>query len=191
MLRTNRFSQTLAARAIHPLLSAPANVDIVQYGDFECAECGRVAASLQTFRHRNEGAIDFHYKHFPFSAVHPHALQAAEAVECARSQGQFWPMHNLLYADQRRLDLRSLYGHAESIGLDMERFNAEMDDEVHIPIIRSHIYSGRLAGVKRTPAYFVDGVLISSSGGLRSLFDAASDASTVRRRRFGRGLSGG
>jgi protein-disulfide isomerase len=140
---------------------------------------------LQAFRHHNDGIIDFSYKHFLASSVHRHALQAAEAAECARAQGHFWPMHNLLIANQDRLDLRSLYDYADSLGLDMTRFNAEMDEEKHIPTIRSHTYSGTLAGVRRTPAYLVDGVLVDTLGGLRSLFE---DTSHLLQERRGAGL---
>ena len=181
MYQSSRFHQALAAQEIPTRRCPQGIVKIVQFGDFECSECGRVAASLQAFRHRNDGVIDFAYKYFPSSALHRHALQAAEAAECARVQGRFWPMHNALVANQDRLDLNSLYVHAESVGLNMVRFESEMDDETHLPTIRSHIYSGTLAGVRRTPAYFVDGILVDTSGGLRALFDATSDVLVQRR----------
>jgi protein-disulfide isomerase len=147
-------------------------VEVVQFGDYECKECGLVAEMLQAFRHRNDGVVSFTYKHFPRVALHRQALQAAEAAESARSQGKFWQMHNRLIVNADRLRLGDLYDYAESIGLDMARFTSEMDDEMHIPTIRSHIYNGTLAGVERTPTYFVDGMRVDGAGGVRSLLEA-------------------
>jgi protein-disulfide isomerase len=184
MFHANRNSHTLSSHSARPIVSAGAVVEVIQFGDFECKECGRVASSLKSYRHQNADAIAFNYKHFPISDLHRHAVQAAEAAECARAQGQFWPMHNLLITNQDRLDIRSLYAYAESLGLDMARFALEMDEESHTPTIRADIYSGTLAGVQRTPTYVVDGVLIDTTGGLHALFDATRNVAT-QRRQFG------
>ena len=181
MIHADRYSQTLSSHGIRPLISGRAVVEVIQYGDFECKECGCIAGSLTSFRHQNAGIVSFNYKHFPSPRLHRHAFQAAEAAECARVQGQFWAMHNLLIANQDRLDIRSLYAYAESLGLDMARFASEMDDETHIPGIRNDIYGGTLAGVQRTPTYFVDGVLVDTAGGLRALFEATRSVAAQRR----------
>jgi protein-disulfide isomerase len=140
-----------------------------------------MALALNSFRHRHEGIIDFSYKHFPVSAWRRHGFKAAEAAECARAQGRFWPMHDMLIANQDRLSLRHLSEYAESIGLDMGRFGREMEAGSHSPTIRSHIYRGTLAGVRRTPTYFVAGILVDPAGGLRSLFDASQHVLAQRR----------
>jgi protein-disulfide isomerase len=182
MFHANRYRDTLSSPGIRPIAGAGAAVEVIQFGDFECKECGCVASSLQSFRHRNADLISFNYKHFPTS-VHRNAWPAAEAAECARAQGKFWSMHNLLITNQTRLDIRSLYEYAESLGLDMARFTSEMDEETYMPTIRADIYSGTLAGVRRTPAYFVDGLLVEPAGGLSVLFE------TIRRAAARRGHS--
>jgi protein-disulfide isomerase len=184
MFSANRFNDVLASHRNRPTFThGGAVLEVIQFGDFECKECGRVADSIQSYRHQNADLINFKYKHFPVSALHRHAFQAAEAAECARAQGHFWSMHNLLISNQDRLDIRSLYAYAESLGLDMARFTSEMDEETHVPSIRADIYSGTLSGVHQTPTYFVDGVLVDSSGGLRALFEVTRDVA-VQRRRF-------
>ncbi len=170
MIQTNRQEHALDIRTSGSIAIARA-VEVVQFGDYECKECGLVADMLQAFRHRNDGVVGFTYKHFPRVALHRHALQAAEAAESARAQGKFWQMHNRLIVNPDRLRLDDLYEYAESIGLDMARFTSDMDDEVHIPTIRNHIYNGTLAGVERTPTYFVDGVRLDGAGGVRSLLE--------------------
>ena len=189
MIHASRFSRSFASHAAPRVRQAEGAVEIVQYGDFECKECGRVANSLQALRHRSEGAVNFVWKHFPSATLHRHALQAAEAAECARAQGHFWPMHNLLVMNQERLDLRSLYDYAAALGLDMDQFTTEMDEEIHLPTIRNHIYNGTLAGVRRTPTYFVDGVLVDNNSELRALFDATNQL-LRQRRGFGLAVEG-
>ena len=74
-----------------------------------------------------EGRIRFAYRHFPIEEVHPYALCAAEAAECAGAQGKFWEMHQVLFDNQPQLDRKHLHRYAEDLGLDMPRFRSEMD----------------------------------------------------------------
>jgi protein-disulfide isomerase len=171
MLETHRRYEMADAMTLPPADSCANPVAACQYGDYECKECWLDADLLQAFRHRNEGLVSFTYKHFPLLASHRRALQAAEAAESARSQGKFWQMHNRLVANPDKLRLPDLYDFAEVIGLDMEQFTSEMDEEMHVPTIRGHIYSGTLAGVRRTPAYFVDGIRVDCGGGVRALIE--------------------
>ena len=126
--------------------SSESPVAVIQYGDDECKECWMHAARLQAFRHRNEGPVTFTYKHHPLLSVHRKAFQAAEAAESARSQGKFWQMHNRLISNPGNLRLPELHEYAESIGLDIELFTLEMDEDAHAQTIQGHIYSGTLAG---------------------------------------------
>jgi protein-disulfide isomerase len=151
-------------------------VSVIQYGDFQCVACGRAATTIKSFRERFGTQILFAYRHFPQDIIHPLAVQASEAAECARAQGRFWPMHDLMMANQERLELQYLYGYAEQLRLEMNRFTAEMDDEVHLPTVRAHIAGGTACGVQSTPTFLVDGQIVDISSGLRSLFEATEYA---------------
>ncbi len=185
MIQADRKSQALDILSRRPTPDIERAVEVVQFGDYECRECGLAAEILQAFRHRNDGVVNFTYKHFPIEASHHQALQAAEAAECARAQGKFWQMHNRLIVNSDRLWLDDLHAYADSIGLDMARFTLDMDEETHMPTVRDHILSGTRAGVESTPTYFVDGMRIDSVGGVRSLLEATSLV-LVQRRRVGR-----
>ena len=120
--------------------------------------------ALQTGDRRGEaiaGALPeqvrFAFRSFPLEGVHPHALQAAEAAECAAGQGKFWEMHDLLFEKQEHLKLRQLFEYAKTLGLDMARFTAEMDDEIYLQRVREHQRSGDASGVRATPTFFVNG----------------------------------
>jgi protein-disulfide isomerase len=153
-----------------------APVVVVEYGDFECPSCKQAAPAVKLLLERFEEQVRFAYRHFPLEEVHPHALLAAEAAECAGAQGKFWQMHDLLFANQEHLKPKHLHGYAEQIGLDMARYTAEMDDRVYLQRVREHIDSGLRSGVRGTPGFFVNGRIHDVSFGIRSLFDAVEAA---------------
>ena len=158
----------------HVLGSPQAPVTVVEYGDFECPTCKQAAPSVKLLLEHFAGRICFAFRHFPQEALHPHALQAAEAAECAGGQGKFWPMHDMLFAHQDRLKLTHLHDYASRLGIDMARFTAEMDDEVYRQRIREHIDSGRRSHIKSTPGFYVNGMILDVSFGMQALFDATS-----------------
>jgi hypothetical protein len=125
--------------------SSESLVGVVQYGDEEYKECWMHAEMLQV-RHRNEGPVTFTYMHRPLLSVHRKPFQAAEAADSARSQGQFWQLHNRLISNSGNLRLAELYEYAESIGLDIELFTLEVDEDAHAQTVQRHIDSGMLAG---------------------------------------------
>ena len=160
----------------HILGPVNAPVTVVEYGDFECPNCKQAAPAVKLLLHRFEGRIRFVYRHFPLEEVHPHALHAAEAAECAGGQGKFWPMHDLLFESQPHLKLPQLRSYAERLDLDLPRYAAEMKDQVYLQRIREHMHSGRESGVRATPTFFVDRRIQDVSFGLGSLFDALEAA---------------
>ena len=156
----------------HTIAPAHALVTVVEYGDFECPNCKQAAPAVKLLLNRFTGRIRFAYRHFPLEEVHPHALQAAEAAESSGSQGQFWPMHDLLFDNQPHLKLHQLRSYAERLQLDIARYTAEMDDHVYLQRIREHVQSGRESGARSTPTFFVNGKIQDVSFGLQFLFDA-------------------
>lgn len=156
----------------HLLGDPHAPITVVEYGDFECPICKQSAPAVKLLLQRFENIVRFAWRHFPQEAVHPHALQAAEAAECAGSQGQFWAMHDLLFQNQSHLSFKHLQSYATQLALDLPRFTAEMDDGVYRQRIREHLASGRASHVRATPGFFVNGVVVDVSFGMRALFDA-------------------
>ena len=148
-----------------------APVIVVEYGDFECPHCKQATGAVKLLLARFPEQVRFAFRAFPLEGVHPHALQAAEAAECAAGQGKFWEMHDLLFEKQEHLELRQLFDYAEMLGLEMARFTAEMDDEIHLQRVRENQRSGDASGVRGTPTFFVNGKLLDVSYGLHALHD--------------------
>jgi len=156
----------------HVIGATHAPVRVVEYGDFECPNCKQAAPALKLLLERFAGRVQVAFRHFPLEEVHPHALGAAQAAECAGGQGKFWEMHDVLFANQEHLKLPQLRSYAQSLQLDMARYQAEMDDEVYLQRIREHMEGARRSGVRGTPTFFVNGRLQDVSFGIRALFDA-------------------
>jgi protein-disulfide isomerase len=165
----------------HSLGPAHAPVVVVEYGDFECPNCKQAAPAVEIMLQRFEGNVRFVFRHFPLFDIHSHALQAAEAAECAGAQGKFWEMHAKLFEHQPHLDREHLLRYADELGLDMARFTAELDDEVYRQRIHEHLESGKRSGVRGTPGFFVNGRIVDVSFGLHGLLDAVEIALRGRR----------
>ncbi|HTO51535.1 MAG TPA: thioredoxin domain-containing protein [Burkholderiales bacterium] len=167
-----RFELTVPVNASdHFLGPSHAPVTLVEYGDFECPNCKQAAPSLKLLLERHPGRVRLVWRNFPLEEIHPHALDAALAGEAAGAQGKFWQMHDLMFANQQHLKRHQLRQHAESLELDMERFDSETSDAVYLQRVREDIGSGRASGVRSTPGIFLDGEIQDVSFGLERLFD--------------------
>jgi protein-disulfide isomerase len=160
-------------------LNAPLN--LVEYGDYECPYCGAAAPIVEEVKRILGDELLFVFRHFPLSEIHPHALQAAEAAEAAGSQGRFWDMHDLLFRNQRRLDLRALVTYGQALQLGLEQFTAELAQHVHVPRVREDFLSGVRSGVNGTPTFFVNGVRHNGGYELESLLEALTPVPARRR----------
>ena len=137
---------------------ADAAVTLVEYGDFECPYCGAAYPIVKEVQDRMGERLRFVFRNFPITTSHAHAEQAAEAAEAAAGQGRFWPMHDLLFENQRRLRDRDLRAYAEKAGLDLEQFDGELAEHVHAARVREDFMSGVRSGVNGTPTFFINGV---------------------------------
>jgi protein-disulfide isomerase len=151
-------------------------VTLVEYGDYECPYCGAAQPAVRELLELAGDDVRFAYRHFPLSQIHPHAFQAALAAEAAGAQGAFWPMHELLYANQDRLGPRDLLLYAQSLQLDVARFAADLEQRTYEPRVREHFLSGVRSGVNGTPTFFVNGVRHNGGYDLPSLVEAIREA---------------
>ena len=134
-----------------------APVTVVEYGDFECPYCGLAEPAVRELL-QDFGDVRYVWRHLPLTDVHPHAQAAAEASEAAGKQGAFWGMHDLLLEHQGALTTRDLAGYAASLGLDTERFTADLRKHVGAARVAEDTDSADLSGVSGTPTFFVNGM---------------------------------
>ncbi|HOA24848.1 MAG: Na+/H+ antiporter NhaA [Aggregatilineales bacterium] len=135
-----------------------APVILVEYGDFQCPHCGAVKGILSELEERLGEHYRYVFRHFPLTDRHPHAQLAAEAAEAAGAQGKFWEMHDRLFqAGPLKLSRANLVQYAREIGLDVERFERELDEGVYTERVREDFESGLKSGVTGTPSFFING----------------------------------
>jgi protein-disulfide isomerase len=155
-----------------------AAVTLLEYGDYECPYCGAAYPIIKEVQARMGERLRFVFRNFPITTSHPHAEQAAEAAESAASQGKFWEMHDLLYENQRRLNVPDLRSYAETLALDVDRFDSELAEHVHAPRVREDFMSGVRSGVNGTPGFYINGARHDDSYDVDTLLAALERAST-------------
>jgi protein-disulfide isomerase len=135
-----------------------AEITLVEYGDYECPECGRLFTAIHRLQETSPDRLRVAFRHYPLSGIHPRAQLASEAAEGAGAQGEFWQMHDLLFEHQDRLERKDLVGYAEQLGLDSKRFLSELKKGVYAERVREDFRRGVQNGVYGTPGLFVNGV---------------------------------
>ena len=142
----------------HDHLRGPddALVTLVEYGDYQSPACIAVAEELERLREGGDGKLRFAFRHFPIGGPHPLALHAAEAAEAAGAQGRFWEMHDLIYRGGQGLEPGRLRKLAQSLDLDLERFDSELADETHLRHVMEDVQSGVDSGVNGAPTFFIN-----------------------------------
>ena len=124
---------------------------VIEYADLECPYCARAHALLAGLPLRRV------FRHFPVVSKHPRARVLAQAAEAAALQGRFWEMHDSLLEDQGHLEDPHLWERGRSLGMDLERFEADRRSEGTAARVERDFHSGIRAGVTTTPTVFVDG----------------------------------
>lgn len=119
--------------------------------DPSAAEVARVAAGV---RERLGDRVRYVLRHLPDDARHPQARLVHEALEAAAAQGRFWELHDRVLAEPDRLDLDDLVGHAQALGLDVERMLEALDAEVHAAAVEADVAAAEAAGVEYVPTLF-------------------------------------
>ena len=106
--------------------------------------------------------IGFRQQPLPF---HNHAMEAAEASMAANAQGKFWEMHDKMFANQGALDRVSLERYATELGLDMNRFKADLDGNRYKSAVEADkTYGmGLPGGGMGTPTFFINGRKIAGA----------------------------
>lgn len=157
-----------------------APLTLLQYGDLQCPHCALAYPRVIEIAHELRDSLRLVFRHFPLGESHPQAQGAAEAAEAAASQGRFWELVSLLYANQERLDEDSLVRYAKKANLDIRRFRKELASGVHAARVRSDFLGGVRSGVQGTPTFFINGEHYQGTFELDALVAALLRASRQR-----------
>ncbi|HTB28127.1 MAG TPA: thioredoxin domain-containing protein [Steroidobacteraceae bacterium] len=151
-----------------------APVTIVEFSDFQCPFCGRLEPALVRVLAKYPTQVRLVYRNYPLPELHPQAEKAAEAALCAREQGMFWEMHDLLFAEQQALGGDDLKDKAHRLGLDAEKFAQCLDSGQMRSAVEVDVKDGEALGIQGTPANFINGRFLSGAveeGELTAIID--------------------
>jgi len=158
-----------------------APVTVVEFADFECPFCQRIAPQLDALWQKRQTSVRFVYKFMPL-AMHPHGESAARAAIAAQAQGKFWEMHDKLFANGEHLDEADILAYARAIGLDLDRFRADLQSAATKARLDADRRLGDALNVKGTPTIFINGREYDSKLDIEEWVDGeiAASASTAR-----------
>ncbi|WP_442948994.1 DsbA family protein [Nostoc sp.] len=150
---------------------------LVMYGDYQCSQSADVYRLIKVIGRQlsvslGENYLCFIFRHFPQIQMHSHAQRAAEAVEAAAVQGQFWQMHEMLFNYQQELGNGYLVEYANNLGLNISQFLQDISKKVYVDRINEDIQSGLYSGVTATPALFINGIRYSDRWNIEQLMAA-------------------
>ena len=137
--------------------SSSAKLTLIEFSDFECPFCGRyVRDTLAQLKREyvDTGKVRYVFRHFPLEDIHPRAVKAGAAAECARRQGKFWEMHDRIFADQRALAEADLARAASGAGLNASEYERCLKSDAE-KVVRQDMNEGERAGVTGTPFFFM------------------------------------
>ncbi len=155
---------------------ATAAVTLVQYGDFECPYCRAAVPVVEELQQALGDQLRFVFRHFPLTAVHPHAHHAAEAAEAAAVEGKFFEMHAALFAHQDALDDQDLVQYAVELGIEPARIRDALGRNTYASRVLEDVESGIASGVRGTPTFYLDDIRYDGNVGVRQFLAAIQAA---------------
>ena len=157
-------------------------VTIVEFAEFQCPFCGRVAPTVEKVLAKYGSDVRFVWKHNPLP-FHPRAKPAAIFVEEARAQkgdAGFWAAHDLLFRKecagnpqasredceanngqwvdhQKQLDAQQLLAHAKALRLNVARMNRALTSDAHMARVEEDQDLADDVRASGTPHFFING----------------------------------
>ena len=151
-----------------------ATVELIEYGDYLCSYSASVSFAIHELYDSFRGEMRVIFRHFPMTGIHPMSLDASMSVEAAGNQGKYWPMHDLILANQKYLNRATILHCAENIDLDMDRFIKDRSARPLAQKIASDFESGRRSGISGTPTFFINGRLYNGFSDFKDLYRACN-----------------
>jgi len=150
--------------AIGPQLGARgAPVTIIEFSDFQCPFCRRLAPVLRELARRYPTQVRLVFRNMPLTTIHRAAERAAKAGACAAEQGKFWEMHDLMFAEQSSLSPEALKEKALRLKLDAKAFDRCLDSDSTLKSVQIDLAAAERLGLTSTPSSFINGRFVAGS----------------------------
>jgi protein-disulfide isomerase len=139
-------------------VTGPANarITLVEFSDFQCPYCSKASVQIAAILKAYPKDVKLIFKQYPLDS-HPQAQICAQGALAAHQQGKFWQLHDLMFANRTRLSRQAILLWAQTTGVDMKRFTADLDSDAIKKAVARDLADGEKAGVEGTPTVFIDG----------------------------------
>ena len=137
---------------------ADAPLTMIEFSDFQCPYCRRFfETTLPALKaeYIDIGKLRYVFRDFPLDRLHPQARKAAEAAHCAGDQGKYWQMHEVLFHNQKALQVEHLKTYAYSLNLNHLIFDDCLEQGKYAVEVQKDFDEGAAAGVQGTPGFFL------------------------------------
>ncbi len=137
------------------------NVQLVEYGDFQCPACKSYFPIVKELKADYADKVNFQFRHFPLVQLHPNAFVGSRAAEAAGKQGKFFEMHDLLYENQDTWSTSQtpntvLEGYAQQLGLNVDQFKRDVNSSEVAAAINADVKAAQSIGGNSTPTFVLN-----------------------------------
>lgn len=138
-----------------------AKVTLVEFADYQCPACAAAHPIIKRITDEYKDQMLFVYRYFPLPQ-HTNAVPTAMASEASGVQGKYWEMYDLLYKNQNQWSesknsTEIFSGYAKDLGLDLDKFEKDIQSDKFTDKIQRDKNDGRNLGVSATPTFFLNG----------------------------------
>lgn len=142
--------------------SATAKITLIEFSDFQCPYCRKTRPTIKKILETYPGKIKYVFRDFPLG-FHHQSPKAHQAANCSKDQNKYWEYNSLLWERFGKIQISDLKGYAKELGLDQKKFDECLDSDKYASEVEKDINDGAQAGVSGTPAYFINGILLSGA----------------------------
>ncbi len=149
-------------------------VTIVEFADFQCGFCGRSRTTTDQILETYSDTVKFVFRDYPI-AKHPRAAFMSQAANCAGDQDKYWEYYDVLFDNPRKTSDDDMKAHAADLGLDAAVFATCYDDGKYKEEVEKDFEDGMAVGVTGTPAFFINGRMISGAQPFEAFAEVIDD----------------
>ena len=152
---------------------ASAKVTIIEFGDYQCPSCRMFWREIEPRlkkQYVDTGKVKLVFRDFPIQQIHPDAMSAAMAAQCAADQGKYWEYHDKIFRQQDRgsdavvrFNAADLKKWGADIRLDAARFNECIDSGRYKDEVAKDYADGTALGIQGTPMFFINGRAVAGA----------------------------
>ncbi len=139
-----------------------AEIVLIEFSDYQCPYSKKAQPTVRRVLDEYMGKTYYAFIDYPLP-FHQDALKTHEAARCAGEQGKYPEYNKKIFDNQKSLGVDALKKYAKDLGLEEKAFEACLDSGKFSEKIQHSIEQGKNSGVSGTPAFFINGIMLSGA----------------------------